>query len=247
MEPRVSFMKREPIGNNYFVYTSSEYRFGTDAVLLSHFAAPRLRDTVCDLGCGSGIIPMLLCRDIPKLQIYGVDIQREACNLSELAGKENGFTGFRAICADFRNPIAEIPPHSLSLVTCNPPYKKDGAGIKNQTSARRIARHEECCTLTQVAEAASRLLKSGGRFAVCHRPERLCDLLYALRKARLEPKRLRLVQQRINTEPWLVLVEARYDGKSGMRIEPTLIIEEDNCGLTPQMQEIYGPYKFSKK
>lgn len=244
MEPRIIFMKREPIGKNCGVYVSHEYRFGTDAVLLSHFAAQRQKDTVCDLGCGSGIIPMLLCRDNPHLKIFGVDIQKEACLLSQKAADENGFSGFRALCADLRDPIAEIPPHSLSLVTCNPPYKKAGAGLKNETAERRIARHEECCTLPQVAAAAARLLKSGGRFTVCHRPERLCDLLCALREARLEPKRLRTVAQRQNAEPWLILVEARFDGKPGMRIDPTLIIEDENGALTPEMKAIYGPYKF---
>ena len=237
-----STLKKEPLGNGCFVYTTAEYRFGTDSVLLANFLNPKSNDTVCDLGCGSGIIPMLLCRDMPSRHVAGVDIQQNAAELCEKAANENGFENLKVICADLKNLKPLLPMSSFDIVCCNPPYKTDGAGIKNPNKARMIARHETECTFSDVASAAKALLRSGGRFCVCHRPERLADIMCAMRENRLEPKRLRTVHQRKNEQPWLVLVEGRRDGKSGMRIMPPLYIEE-NGELSSEMREIYGIYK----
>ena len=48
---------------------------------------------------------------------------------------------------------------------------------------------------------AFRLLKDGGRFSLCHRPERLAEVLAVLRANRLEPKRLAFVKNRADGVP----------------------------------------------
>lgn len=238
-------MKKEPLGNGCHIYTTDEYRFGTDAVLLANFAAPKSRDKICDLGCGGGIIPLLFCRDGLGTEVVGVDIQPEAVRLCALAAEENGFSQLEAICADLRSLRKTLPHGVFDVVSCNPPYKSDGAGIKNPNSARMIARHETECTMADVAAAASGLLRSGGRLCICHRPERLADIIVTMRENRVEPKRLRTVHQRAGEQPWLVLVEGRRDGKRGMNVMPPLYIEE-NGELSREMREIYGCYKFGK-
>ena len=77
---------------------------------------------------------------------------------------------------------------------------------------------------------------------MCHRPERLSELMTVMTNCKVEPKRLRLVCQRKGEEPWLVLVEGRRCGNTGLRIEPTLYVEE-NGGFSKEMIEIYGAYK----
>lgn len=237
-----SLIKKEPLGGGYHIYTTPEYRFGTDAVLLADFAKPRRRDKICDLGCGGGIIPLLFCRDGLGEQVVGVDIQSGAVELCNTAANENGFTQLNAVCADLKKLRGVLQHGSFDVVTCNPPYKRDGAGIKNPNTARMIARHETECTLSDVTAASSRLLRSGGRLCICHRPERLADIFVAMRGNRVEPKKLRTVHQREGEQPWLVLVEGRRDGKSGMNIMPPLYIEQ-NGELSPEMCEIYGSYK----
>ena len=63
-----------------------------------------------------------------------------------------------------------------------------------------------------------------------------------MREYKLEPKILRLVSKRVGEEPWLILVEGRRDGKSGMRIMPTLYVYEGE-DYSDEMMKIYGPYK----
>ena len=238
---------KTPLGGGVIIYSTEEYRYGTDAVILAHFAAVRKNDTVCDLGCGGGIIPMILARNQQGKKIYGVDIQSPACELAEKAVAENGFSHIDIVNADMRHIDQlkkRVPLSGMDVVICNPPYKKSGAGITNPNDARFIARHEAECTLEDVCYAAKRLLRSGGRLCMCHRPERLADILHAMRENKIEPKTLRTVHQRQGLEPWLILLEGRRDGNSGMKIMPPLYIEGENGEPdSEEMLEIYGDYR----
>ena len=105
-----------------------------------------------------------------------------------------------------------------------------------------MARHEVECTLKDIVAVSAKLLQTGGRLCMCHRPERLAELMRLMSEHKVEPKRLRLVCQRKGEEPWLVLVEGRRCGKVGLRIEPTLYVEE-NGNFSEEMINIYGAYK----
>ena len=240
MEPSV---KKEPLdGGAFAIYVSSHHTFGTDAVLLSHFAGAKKSDTLCDMGTGCGIIPFLMLRDGNLKSAVGVDISREAIDLALRSRDELGLERFSPMCADIKEIGSLLPAGAFSLVTCNPPYKASGAGIVNPDDIDAAARHETLCSLEDILSAASRMLTFGGRLCMCHRPERLAELMDKMREHKMEPKRLRLVCQRQGEEPWLVLVEGRRGGKTGLRIMPTLYVEEKG-NLSEEMLSIYGCYK----
>ena len=83
---------------------------------------------------------------------------------------------------------------SYDLCACNPPY------------------------FTAGEQAADR------RLSLCHRPERLSEVLAVLRANRLEPKRLAFVKNRPDAAPWLFLVEAQKNRKTGLRVEPDVLV-----------------------
>lgn len=238
----MSNVKQEPLGR-FSINVSDEHTFGTDAVLLADFGC-RLKVTKhCDLGTGCGIIPLLVLKNTEASRSVGVEIQAPAALIAESNIELNNLQEkMQVINADMKNIKEHIPPGTFDLVTCNPPYKADGAGSKNLTEAERIARHEVCCTLSDVINTAAYLLKFGGRLCICHRPERLADIFCFMRERKIEPKVLREVIQKEGKEPWLVLVEGRLGGKSGMQILPPLYVEKDGS-LTDEMIEIYGDYK----
>jgi len=239
-------VKREPLGKGKIIYTSDEYRFGTDAILLANFSHPKKRDNICDLGCGGGIIPLLFGRDELGEKILAVDIQKKACEIAKKAIMENGFDNIEVLESDLRDLKGKTQFGIYNLVTCNPPYKKSGTGIINPNTARYIARHEAECDIDDVCAAAEKLLISRGRFCLCQRPERLVDIVESMRRHRIEPKRLRMVHQRQNTEPWLLLIEGMRDAKPGLRISPPLYVESNNGDLSEEMKSIYGCYKFDE-
>lgn len=237
-------VRKEPLdGKNFLINVSDHHAFGTDAILLASFAAPRKNDIAIDLGTGCGIIPFLFLRDDKTSSLYGVDISSEAIALAKKTNEELALTErFTPICADLKDLKGKIDFGGANLVTCNPPYKAPSAGLKNPDRVDAVARHEIDCTLADIISVSAKLLNTSGRLCMCHRPERLSELMRVMSENKLEPKRLRLVCQRKGNEPWLVLVEAKKCAKVGLRVLPTLYVE-DNGSLSAEMKEIYGIYK----
>lgn len=235
-------LKKEPLGKGFFVYVTPHHTFGTDAVLLSNFASAKPKDKLVDLGTGCGIIPLLMLRDGKLQGAIGVDISDEATVIATKSVYEQNIHTFKIINSNLTDLKGKVEFGCHTLVTCNPPYKAPNAGLKNPDRVLEVARHETECTLEDIVSVGAKLLQTGGRLCMCHRPERLAELMALMTEKGVEPKRLRLVCQRKGEEPWLVLVEGRRSGNTGLRIEPTLYIEE-NGELSQEMIEIYGAYK----
>ena len=242
-------MHMEPLGGGVTVFVSERHHFTTDTILLADFAAVKNRERAVDLGAGCGTIPLLMIRDRSPEHIDAIEIQEEAVALLKQSiahNLENGIQNascISPILADLRDIRTLLPAGETDVVVCNPPYKLPGGGIENPDQSKKTARHETECTLADICAAARWLLRSGGRFVICQRPERLTDVLTTLRQYDLEPKRLRLVQGRADKAPKLFLAEAKRGAKPGyMDVLPTLIIE-DAHGLTDEMRAIYGSYK----
>ncbi len=237
-----SLIKKEPLGNGFSVWVSGNHTFGTDAILLSHFARATKKDKMVDLGTGCGIIPLLMLRDGNLAKAAGVDISDEAIALANRTKNDLNLEKIEFINSDLNALKGKIEFGCHSLVTCNPPYKANGAGLLNPNERHKVARHEIECSLEDIVKVSAKLLQTSGRLCICHRPERLSELLKLMSENKIEPKRLRLVAQRKGEEPWLVLVEGKRCAKSGMRIAPTLYIEE-NGNFSDEMLNIYSYYK----
>lgn len=237
--------KLEPLGNGVKIIVSDEHKFWTDTVLLANFAAPKKSDKACDLGSGCGSIPLIWLRNGKPERITAVEIQENACDMLKRSAELNGFENrIEILCSDLRELRGKVQLSSYDLVVCNPPYKADGTGIQSSNSAHLIARHESMCTMDDIAAAASSLLNFSGRFCICQRPERLCDVICSMRQYGIEPKRLRFVQQRKNKAPKLFLLEGRKGGRPcGLVTMPVLFIENENGDFSDEMIEIYGAYK----
>lgn len=233
----------ERLSDDIKIAVSSDHTFGTDAVLLSDFAKIKARDKALDMGTGCGIIPFLWLRNEKINNVSCLDIQKNAyeqvCHSIELNGVQSRIKAYNC---DLRKINEVFGAEQFSLVTMNPPYKPVGTGIESLGESARIARHEVCCNIEDACKAASYLLKYAGRFCICHRPERLVDTLELMRKYRIEPKRLRFVQDKTGEQPFLFLVQGQKGAKPLLRVEPQLIIKKDNGKFTPEMLDIYGSY-----
>ena len=203
-----------------FTYRQGGFPLGQDTLLLGRFATLRRGGRVCDLGCGAGALPLLLLARESSLDLSGVELDGEAAALARRNLAENGLSGVIRT-GDLRRVREQFPAGRFDLVVSNPPYFPAGSGESGGS-----ARMELCWTLTQVCAAAAFLLKNGGRFALVHRPERLAGLMEALGQSGLEPKRLQMVQHDRDKPPSAVLVEAVRQGRPGLSVLPTLILNE---------------------
>lgn len=228
----------EKLTDKIYVCASSEHRFGTDAFLLADFCGYRMKDKVCDLGTGCGIIPLIMQKNKPPQITYAVDIQESAVAQLRMGLEKSEVSGIIPICADLKELWENAPLGQLDLVTCNPPYKAANAGFESTIDAQRIARHEIMCNINDVCAAGEKLLKFGGRLCICNRPERLSDVIFAMKNHNIEPKRLRFVSKNPQEAPWLFLIEGKKGSKPFMRVEPQLYIRSEN-GFSEELKKIY--------
>ncbi len=232
----------EYLGDSVGVIVSDAHTFGTDAMLLADFAAPKKKTVACDLGTGCGIIPMLWLRDGLCSRIDGVEIQKQAVSQFRRSIAANKTERVFAHSADLRALDGVLPSGRYDLVTMNPPYKALRAGRESALPQENIARHETLCTLSDVAASAARLLKYGGRFCLCIPPERLFEAMHMMETHAIEPKRLRTVAKNPDSAPWLCLLEGRRGGKRGLRIEPGLFLYTADGNPSAELHRIHRDY-----
>ena len=233
----------EYLGSGIRLIVSESHTFGTDALLLADFTSPKRKDIACDFGTGCGIIPFYWLRENMGRKIYAVEIQKNGFDILKRSVEMND-AGEKIIPlnTDLRELKNADYAGCFDVISMNPPYTPDGAGIKSSSDAAKIARHETICSLGEICLTASRLLKFGGRLCMCLRPERLCELMTAMKNAGIEPKRMRLVSQSVGKAPWLVLLEGKRGRNPGRTVEKELYIEE-NGSDSEDMRRIIGSYR----
>ena len=220
--------------------------FGTDAYLLAAYIRPQKSGRAVDLGSGTGILPLLLLAREKIAFAHAVEIQPAFAELIARNAALNGFSDrVMPICRDVRKLLPADVGGEADLVLSNPPYMRPNAGKKNEWDEKYIARHEVHGTVADFCSAAGRLLKFGGRFVTVLRPDRLSDLVTALRRANLEPKRMTFVHADAQAEPCMVLTEAVKGAAPALRVTPPLLLYtamqqgESSRVLTDQAKDVY--------
>ncbi len=215
------------------------FRLGTDSILLAAFASYKKNLRICDLGCGGGALMILAAGHAPTARIDGLEILPSAVELAQRNITLNGLDDrLTAVVGDIRKVKNSLSPNSYDLVISNPPYFASGP---LSSSAEMVsARSEDTCTLKDLCATASLLLKSGGKFAVVYRCERLAELICQMKSVNLEPKRLRFVSYTAGKAPKVFLMEAMLDAKPGLTVEPPLFIKKDNGETSDEVKKIYG-------
>ena len=198
--------------------------FGTDALLLASYVTGKF-GSACELGGGSGIISLLLLTREKVGSAVALEVQEEYAELINRNAELNSLSDrLRGIHADVREYSSDI---EYGLVYTNPPYMKSDSGRANALSKKNIARHEVMGGIGDFCLAAKRLLKFGGSFYAVYRPDRLTDLIAAMRESSIEPKRITAVHADELSEPSMVLIEGKLGGKSGLQFTKPLLIYKD--------------------
>ncbi len=216
------------------------FRFGMDAVLLADFARVNERDRAADFGTGTGIIPLLIAGRGLAAHIDAFEIQPDMADMANRSVRLNGLQDRIAIHAI---PVEEadcvISPGSLDAITCNPPYGVAGTTLLNPSDKLSIARHQSRDGLKAWFDMAYRLLRGKGRFSMIYPAPRMLEVMQELKKARLEPKRFRLIYPSAEKAANLVLIEAMKDAKPMLHPELPLIVYVPDGIMTAELRRIY--------
>ncbi len=220
------------------IQTKDGFCFGSDAVLLSKFAAFKKGDRVLDLCTGTGIIPVLCWARNNLSRIDAVEIVPEIVNMASRTMALNNLDEHIFVKnADLKNCVDIYGKRQFDAVTCNPPYMNQGGGLVNPKDFLAIARHEIMCTLDDVVRISADMLKPHGKLFMVHRADRLCDVITTFRKYSIEPKRLSMVQPNSKSAPNLILVEGALYGKVQLKVTPPVCMYDDNGNYIQQITD----------
>ena len=229
-------------GTDFKIIQNKErFSYGTDAIFLSDFT--KGKGVVVDLGTGTGIIPLRIYGKDKVDIIYGVEIQKEVAQMAKRSVELNELEEkIKILNMDLKELPNVLGKSTVDTITSNPPYMKSGGALVNPDENFAISRHEIACTLEDIIEVTEYLLKPLGKFYMVHRPDRLVDIIYLLRKYKLEPKYIKFVQPKLNKKPNLILIEAVKGGKPDLKFYDPLIVYNDDGSYTKAITPIYGAW-----
>lgn len=216
------------------------FRYGTDAIVLAHFAGARNGETVVDMGTGTGIMALIMAADAPKAQVIGLEIQEDMADMASRTVAMNHLEDRITIhTMDLKDAPRLLGHHIAHRVVCNPPYIPVGQGPQSTPGSLNIARHEIACTMEDVMEAGYRLLRNGGRLCVIYPAARTADILRSMERHHLSPKRLQLIQPAYDAPPGLIMAEGIRNGNPGVMWLPPLVMRDREGNYTPQALAYY--------
>ena len=219
--------------------------FTTDAYLLAAFARTLPGGTMADLGSGTGVAAFLCLARNKYRHGYAVEIQGEFCDLIRRNATLNHLEDrITVLEKDVREIRQSNTDGTVSVVISNPPYMPAGSGFASATQQSDMARRELNGTAMDFCAAAARILSTGGLFYTVYRPDRMAELISALRENHLEPKRVVTVYPDTQSRPCLILIESKKDAAPGLLQPPPLIMYEshENRVYTPAFQRIYDEF-----
>jgi tRNA1Val (adenine37-N6)-methyltransferase len=219
------------------------YRFSVDAVLLGNFIRPKPGDRILDLGCGSGIVSLILAYRWPSVNITGLEIQP---GLAGLANKNvtlnNWQERIEIVHGDLREIRKIFKAGSFDWVVSNPPYRKSGTGRVNPGGEQALARHEQAADLASVIKAANWAVRKRGRCAFIYPASRGAAVIAELKNTGLEPKKMLSIFSYPGTAANLLIIEAVKQGGEELTILPPFYVYVDRDGdYSFEMAEYYSP------
>lgn len=247
MNPQVSKLVYEGetlddliIGGYKLIQPRQGYRFSIDAVLLSHFPDLKKAKQVVDLGCGNGVIPLLLAARSSDIRITGIEIQEAMVKRAQRSVEYNRLQEqVEIVLGDFREIDKYFPAVSTDLIVSNPPFWGKNEGHLSKNSEEACARHEIAMDLGSLIQAAAYLLKPGGSFCLIHRAERLTAIVNLCTAYRLLPVRLRTVHSFWQEEAKLILLEAQKREQGRLKIMSPLVIYNKPGEYSEEINRFY--------
>ena len=217
------------------------FSYSIDSVLLSRFPRIPTKGLIVDLCSGNGAVG-LFASTRTKAPIIEVELQKRLADMAkrsiELNQLHNQVT---MINDDLKNLLNHVPRSGVDLILCNPPYfKATETSKKNLSEHYLLARHEITTNLEEICQVARHSLKSNGRLAMVHRPDRFLDIIDTMRTYNLAPKRIQFIYPKMGKDANMLLIEAIKDGSTdGMKILSPLFVHKDSGDYTDEIFEIY--------
>ena len=227
--------------NIKIVQNKNYFNFSLESILLPNFVeiTPNTKN-ILDLCTGNAPIPLVFST-MTKAKIYGVELQKEVFDLAKESIKLNNINNIELINDNANNIINKFETDTFDIITCNPPYFEYTNNSRiNDNEIKSIARHEIYLKLEDIFKISKKLLKNGGAVCIVHRTNRFLEIVDIMKKYNIEPKRVRFIYPKLNSESNLVLIEGRKNGKKGLKLLPPLFVHNNDGSYTEEVLKMFG-------
>ena len=227
--------------NIKIVQNKNSFNFSLESILLPNFVeiTPNTKN-ILDLCTGNAPIPLVFST-MTKAKIYGVELQKEVFDLAKESIKLNNINNIELINDNANNIINKFETDTFDIITCNPPYFEYTNNSRiNDNEIKSIARHEIYLKLEDIFKISKKLLKNAGTVCIVHRTNRFLEIVDIMKKYNIEPKRVRFIYPKLNSESNLVLIEGRKNGKKGLKLLPPLFVHNNDGSYTEEVLKMFG-------
>ena len=223
------------------IQTPDGPRVNMDTILLASWVKTHsYYSKFLEAGCATGAISLLLGMKFDeKFRITGIEIQSELVKIARINAVLNDLDRkVNFIEGDLRDKTL-FPCEIFDGLVVNPPYSSLKAGRESNNISRSTARLEISCTLEDVGELASRVLKCRGRLFAVFASSRLDVFMNTMTKYKLIPKRLKPVYPDMRNNSGVFLIECVKNGGEGLTLFPPLFIRDEKGNFTRELLEAY--------
>lgn len=216
------------------------YCFSSDAILLANMVRCKKNDTIVEFGCGNGVISILLTAKTPSSKIIGIELQEEVAQLANENVVLNNLCGKVTILNDdILNSAQVLGKESVEVVVCNPPYFARSSGEMRETPQIALSRHESTCTLLDIINSASSILKYGGEFYIIHKTQRMAEVIAYSTNAKLIPKELTLIYPKWSKQADTFVLKCRKCANDGLSVKKLVVYNPDGS-MTEEAKTLYN-------
>ncbi|MCF8092420.1 MAG: methyltransferase [Desulfotignum sp.] len=201
------------------------YRFSLDPLILASHIHPGFENKIMEIGCGCGIISLILGTRHPDLRITGVEIQKTLAHLAKKNTEYNHLSGrIKILHQDIRTVAGSDIKAPVDIIVSNPPYRKRAAGRQNPDMGRALARHEITLDIFTLVRRADLFLTPRGRLCLIFPAARTDELTTALNTFGFQTGWIRFVHFLPMDEPGRILVSACRTGDKQITCRPPLYL-----------------------
>ncbi|ARR02035.1 tRNA1(Val) (adenine(37)-N6)-methyltransferase [Campylobacter vicugnae] len=209
------------------------YRYNSDTLFLYDFIGNKPKGQILDVGCGCGILGLLVARD-NEIKLTGIDIDPLNVQISQHNAIVNGIAG-EFIAEDFSKFKSDI---KFDFIISNPPFYHTNV-TKSQNKHIANSRYSDSLSLEEFLASCNRNIKPKGVLYFCYDAKQIGDIIPLLSKFKLNLTKLKFIYSKDNQNAKLVLIEAKKSSRSMCEVVlPLVVFDKDE--LSVDAREIFN-------
>ena len=218
-----------------FLYQpTSGYCYNSDSIFLYNFISSfNPKGSLLDVGCGVGIISLLLSRDF-NIETTIIDKQEKMLNYAQHNYALNNLE-VKSHLGDFAQfETAE----KFDTIISNPPFY-DSSVTQSENTHLNIARYAHHLPIEDLIAKVKKLLKPRGYFIFCYDAKQVDLLVHHLTGYGINVEKMQFVHSKIDRDSKLVMIAARMNSKSMTQILPPFVVFDDESVYRQNAQRAF--------